>query len=261
MPQAYSPPLLCHRSSMLNEPGPLQAEEKSKRLRDGDMELKEIIWHKTNTGRGKKVQKMRRGKGYWCVHLSWHASILLNCNIWVRVCVCACAHFLRHFLQPLWKCSSSAHCRKTPPAVISGFSIYYAVRYYIKSCLFCVFFSSFLAYCRRASGSFPQWEDNPESSQGSSDPPHTHFQTCVLGWIVHRDLVLTAHPVLSLKMFLLSRVTTKSPSQVAVAWYNCTNTSTKDSPLVLPARQTDKRLMTVLASGSRERNWHVSGGE
>lgn len=48
-------------------------------------------------------------------------------------------------LQPLGKQSSSTHCRETSPAVISGFFIYYAVRYYIKGCLlsFSFFFFTF----------------------------------------------------------------------------------------------------------------------
>ena len=88
----------------------------------------------------------------------------------------------RHFFQPVGKHSSSTHCRETSPAVISGFFIYYAVSYYIKNCLLaffflkCIllfFFRSFLASSLPASGSFPQWEDNPESSRGSFwSPPH-----------------------------------------------------------------------------------------
>lgn len=61
-----------------------------------------------------------------------------------RLLLCVC---VRHFFQPLGKHSSSTHCRETSPAVISGFFIYYAVSYYIKSSLlsFLFFFLSFLA--------------------------------------------------------------------------------------------------------------------
>lgn len=68
--------------------------------------------------------------------------------------------------------------------VISGFFIYYAVSYYIKSCLlsFCGFFF-LLASHLLASGSFPHWQDNPEGilSGKLSSPPHLPKRTHTLG--------------------------------------------------------------------------------
>lgn len=93
-----------------------------------------------------------------------------------------CMYVYGGILQPLGKQSSSTHCRETSPAVISGFFIYYAVRYYIKGCLLSFSFFSFLASYLPASGSFPQWEDNPESSRESFDLPlifpNVYTHTC-----------------------------------------------------------------------------------
>lgn len=72
------------------------------------------------------------------------------------------------FLQPL---AAPQHiAQQRPPTDISGLLIYYAVSYYIKSLP--PFFSSSTSIYLPASGSFPQWEDNLESSQGSFDLPH-----------------------------------------------------------------------------------------
>lgn len=141
-----------------------------------------------------------------CKTCMWHVSIRICLTAVNSICRLLCVRALRLFFQPLEKHSSSTHCREIPRRFWFLYILCSELLYKELPLLFIYLFSAFLASYLPASGSFPQWEDNPESSRGSFDLalifPNSYIyntDTRTQDWKVLWELLFTVCHGLALK--------------------------------------------------------------